>query len=139
MVVSTKTLKCPGCAAPLEYDPSAAKLKCPYCASLIEVQRNPDSQPVVEIDYAEARRRAADDAAAGLGHLSSDSMQVECPDCGAAVIFQPPDVAGQCPFCTTKIVAQPHTADPLITPQGLLPFAVPRPQSIQHLRGWLSS
>ncbi len=138
-VASTKSLKCPGCSASLEYDPSTSRLKCPYCGSILEVQPTPDAQPVVEMDYEEARRRAAQDAAAGLGHLSSGAVQVECADCGAAVVFQPPDVAGQCPFCTAKIVVQPHSPDPLIAPQGLLPFAVPRANSIQSLRAWLTS
>jgi DNA-directed RNA polymerase subunit RPC12/RpoP len=111
-------------------------LKCPYCATLIEVQQDEAAPAVVEIDFEEARSRV------GLiteGQLSEKAVQVECATCGAAVVFEPPDVAGQCPFCTTKIVVQPHTPDPLITPQGLLPFSVPKPSAIQQLRSWLSS
>lgn len=131
-----KPLKCPGCAASLEYDPQASKLKCPYCGSLLEVQQDPEAEPVVEMDYEQARQRAAE---AQTGQLSESSVQVDCATCGAAVVFEPPEVAGQCPFCTTKIVVQPHTPDPLITPQGLLPFAVPKPNAVQSLRSWLSS
>ncbi|NWF84282.1 MAG: hypothetical protein HXY18_10680 [Bryobacteraceae bacterium] len=136
---SLKPLKCPGCAASLEYDPQAAKLKCPYCGNLLAVEQDAESEPVVEVDYEEARRRATDKVSAGSGQLSDNALQVECATCGAAVVFEPPDVAGQCPFCTTRIVVQPHTPDPLITPQGLLPFAVPKQNAIQSLRSWLSS
>jgi DNA-directed RNA polymerase subunit RPC12/RpoP len=135
-VSAQKPLKCPGCSAGLEYDPSVAKLKCPYCATVIEVEQDEAAQPVVEIDYEEARRRVGPIT---QGQLSDKAMQVECATCGAAVVFEPPDVAGQCPFCTTKIVVQPHTPDPLITPQGLLPFSVPKPAAVARLRGWLSS
>lgn len=131
-----KPLKCPGCAASLEYDPQSSKLKCPYCGNLLEVERVAEAEPVVEVDYEEARGRAGE---ATQGRLSDSAVQVECATCGAAVVFEPPEVAGQCPFCTTKIVVQPHTPDPLITPQGLLPFATPKQQAIQSLQQWLSS
>lgn len=136
MSSAPKPLKCPGCAASLEYDPEAAKLKCPYCGSLLAVEREAHAEPVVEVDYEEARSRAAD---AASGQLSERAVQVECATCGAAVVFEPPDVAGQCPFCTTKIVVQPHTPDPVMTPQGLLPFAVPKSNAVQSLRSWLTS
>jgi DNA-directed RNA polymerase subunit RPC12/RpoP len=135
-VSDLKPLQCPGCSAGLEYDPSAGKLKCPYCGTLMEVEPQQGAQPVVEIDYEEARRRAGPIT---QGSLSDQAVQVECATCGAAVVFEPPEVAGQCPFCTTKIVVQPHTPDPLITPQGLLPFAVPKSQAAGQLRTWLSS
>jgi DNA-directed RNA polymerase subunit RPC12/RpoP len=103
---------------------------------MIEVERDQAAPPVVEIDYSEARERLA---GLGSGQLSLKAVQVECSTCGAAVVFEPPDVAGQCPFCTSKIVVQPHTPDPLITPQGLLPFAVPKSRAVQELRQWLHS
>ncbi len=136
MKAPLKPLKCPGCAASLEYDPEAAKLKCPYCGSLLAVERDAQAEPVVEVDYEEARRRAGESVS---GQLSDNAVQVECATCGAAVVFEPPDVAGQCPFCTTKIVVQPHTPDPLIAPQGLLPFATPKQAAVQSLRSWLNS
>ncbi len=139
MSAALKPLKCPGCSASLEYDPQVASLKCPYCASVLAVEKDPEAQPVVEVDFEEARRRAADKADAATGQLSSNALQVECATCGATVVFEPPDVAGQCPFCTTKIVVQPHTPDPLICPQGLLPFGIAKPTAIGSLRTWLSS
>lgn len=133
---SPKPLKCPGCAAGLEYDPAAGQMKCPYCGTLLQVQKEPDATPVVEIDYEAARSRVGP---ISEGVLSDKAVQVECSTCGAAVVFEPPDVAGQCPFCTSKIVVQPHTPDPLMTPQALLPFSVPKPQAMSSLRQWLSS
>lgn len=134
-----QSLQCPGCAAPVEYDPQAAKLKCPYCQTLIEIQRDEHAQPVVEMDFEAAQRRAAGQAGEELAALSEKAVQVECSTCGAAVVFEPPEVAGQCPFCTTKIIAEPHTPDPLMAPQGVLPFGMPKPAAIQSLRGWLAS
>ena len=138
-MAQTQSLQCPGCAAPVEYDPQAAKLKCPYCQTLIEIQSDDHAQPVVEMDFEEARRRAAGQAGEALGGLSDKAVQVECATCGAAVVFEPPEVAGQCPFCTSRIIAEPHTPDPLIRPQGLLPFSVPKPAAMHSLRAWLAS
>ncbi len=102
----------------------------------MEVQKDEQARPVVEVDYAAAQREASQQA---VGHLSEKALQVECATCGAAVVFEPPDVAGQCPFCTSKIVAQPRSADPLIAPQGLLPFGVPKGPAVESLRSWLKS
>lgn len=123
----------------MEYDPQEAKLKCPYCQTLIEIQRDEHGPAVVEMDFGEARRRASDKGVATEAALSEKAVQVECATCGAAVVFEPPEVAGQCPFCTTKIVVEPHEPEPAIAPQGVLPFAVAKPAAIMSLRGWLSS
>ena len=43
--------------------------------------------------------------------------------------FEPPLVAGTCPFCAANIVTQPKDSDPLIAPDGVLPFAVVKEQA----------
>jgi hypothetical protein len=66
-------------------------------------------------------------------------MQVNCSGCGSVVTFEPPDVAGVCPFCGDAMVAQPKSADPLIAPDGLLPAKVPKEQAITEVRQWLQT
>ena len=53
--------------------------------------------------------------------------------------FEPPEVAGECSFCGVKIVAQPKSADPLVSPEALLPFGISSRQSTDSVRKWLAS
>lgn len=72
-----------------------------------------------------------------IAALSSTALEVECPGCRAQVTFQPPDVAGRCPFCDTGIVAQPHSPDPLIAPEAVLPFAITEKAARAEIVNWL--
>jgi hypothetical protein len=55
------------------------------------------------------------------------------------VTFEPPDVAGMCPFCGAPMVAQAKAADPLIAPDALLPAKVTRDQATGEIKRWLQS
>ncbi len=71
--------------------------------------------------------------------LAETALEVKCDSCGATVTFTPPEVAGECSFCGIKIVAQPKSADPLVAPEGLLPFAISSRQSTDSVKEWLAS
>ncbi|MBI4910701.1 MAG: hypothetical protein HY820_44215 [Acidobacteria bacterium] len=126
---------CPGCSAPLEFDPAASALVCRYCGTKTQVRREERSaEGVPELSFEEY--------AGGSGALqpvSEKALQVSCASCGASVQFEPPQVAGVCPFCSAKIVAQAKSADPLIAPQGVLPFGLAKVQASASVGTWLQS
>lgn len=74
-----------------------------------------------------------------MATLAAGALEVQCQSCGAKSIFTPPEVAGRCDFCGVQIVAQPKSADPILTPGGVLPFAVTQQQATGELREWLST
>jgi ribosomal protein S27E len=125
---------CPGCSANLEFDPENGSLKCPYCGRVEAVTADLEAGAPEEIPI-----EVALGAAAQTGSLSARALEVSCPSCGATVQFEPPLVAGACSFCAARIVAQPKAADPLISPQGVLPFAWPKAQAVGAVRQWLGS
>lgn len=119
----------------MEFDPAANALVCKYCGTKTQIRRE-DATPegVPELDF--------EKYAVGKGDLqpvSDKALQVTCNSCGASVQFEPPDVAGACPFCSAKIVAQAVSADPLIAPQGLLPFSLAKTQASSTVGTWLQS
>ena len=115
----------------MEFDPASGGLKCPYCGSAEAVVEQPlkavSENPIDQVDPAR------------FGKLSDKALQVECSTCGSIVEFEPPEVAGSCPFCAAKIVVQPKSADPLISPDGLLPFSVPKQNASAQVGQWLAS
>ncbi|HEY8563719.1 MAG TPA: hypothetical protein VIL74_25295 [Pyrinomonadaceae bacterium] len=123
---------CPNCGANMVFDAKNGRLTCPYCAYSQEVK--PEGR-VDERDYHEFLER-------GMRHLqpmAQNAMQARCDSCGAIVNFTPPETARSCDFCGAKIVAQPKAADPLVAPEGVLPFSVTQPQAVANYRAWLGS
>jgi ribosomal protein S27E len=72
-----------------------------------------------------------------IAALSTTAQEVDCPGCNAQFAFEPPHIAGQCPFCSTSIVAQPHAANPITIPESLLPFQVDRRTAKENVQRWL--
>lgn len=123
---------CPNCGANMIFDARSGKLACPYCnyAQEIAVEGTVD-----ERDYNEFIQRGMQN----LQPMAENAMQVRCDSCGAIVNFTPPETARECDFCGGKIVAQPKAADPLIAPEGVLPFSVTDKQASANYNTWLGS
>lgn len=124
---------CPGCAAALVFEPAAGALVCPYCGRREAIPNS--AEQVQEHSYlAYLRPRSAQ-----LQRLAEDALTVTCDSCGATVTFTPPDVAGECNFCGTNIVAQPQSSDPIVAPECVLPFRLTQQQAADALKQWLST
>ncbi len=124
---------CPGCGASLVFEPKDGSLTCPFCGRSEPI---PASAEKVEERSYEAYLHARPER---LARLAEKALEVGCQGCGAVVTFAPPDVAGECPFCGDKIVMQAKSADPLVAPEGALPFRIPQQQATRQIREWLSS
>jgi len=128
---------CPNCGGDMRYDPQASALKCPYCGT---VQPVPASVAEGLASVAERPLESyLDPSLARMERLSEAALQVQCSGCGSVVEFEPPEVAGSCPFCGAQIVAQPRAADPLVAPEGVLPFSISEKQARASVRDWLGS
>ena len=123
---------CENCGANMVFDPKNGKLTCPYCAHSQEIVAD---GTVDERSLEEFLQRGMQN----LQPMAREAMQVGCSSCGAIVNFTPPETATQCDFCGAKIVAQPKAADPLVAPEGVLPFCVTPPQATANFNKWLSS
>ena len=124
---------CSSCGADLVYEPGDGFLTCPYCGHKEAI---PESAARVEEQMFEQHLRIRPEQ---MAQLAIDALEVQCQSCGAKSIFTPPEVAGRCEFCGVQIVAQPKSADPILTPGGVLPFRITQPQASSELRRWLSS
>lgn len=116
----------------MAFDPQLGAMKCPYCGTTKTIPKE-GLASVVEHPFHEH----LDDST--WRKISATALEITCTGCGASVQFEPPQVAGECSFCGAKLVAQPKAADPLLAPDGVLPFALPNPQATQMVKGWLSS
>ena len=74
-----------------------------------------------------------------MGTLAEGALEVACQTCGATVTFTPPMVAGECDFCGSPLVAQPRSADPVLAPEGVLPFRVTQDAANGSIGKWIGS
>jgi predicted RNA-binding Zn-ribbon protein involved in translation (DUF1610 family)/ribosomal protein S27E len=124
---------CSSCGADLLFEPRDGFLTCPYCGHKEAIAQSAEQ---VEEQRFEQHLRIRPEQ---MAKLAANALEVQCQSCGAKSIFTPPEVAGRCEFCGVQIVAQPKSADPILTPGGLLPFSITQQQASANLRQWLSS
>jgi ribosomal protein S27E len=125
--------RCPGCGADLQFAPEGGNLTCPYCGR--EEKIAPPAGAVEERNYEESLQLHAD----RMGTLAEGALEVACQTCGATVTFAPPMVAGECDFCGSPMVAQPRSADPVLAPEGVLPFRITQDAARSSIGTWIAS
>jgi hypothetical protein len=125
--------RCPGCGADLQFAPEGGNLTCPYCGR--EERIEPPAGAVEERSYEQYLQLHPD----RMGTLAEGALEVACQTCGATVTFAPPMVAGECDFCGSPLVAQPRSADPVLAPEGVLPFRVTRDAAGASVGKWMGS
>lgn len=115
------------------FDPASGNLACPYCGHRKAIE--PTDGAITERDFYSFLRPDSE----RLQPMAVNAMQVTCETCGATVTFVPPETARNCDFCGGKIVAQPKSADPLVAPEGILPFSVTTQIASSALKSWINS
>jgi DNA-directed RNA polymerase subunit RPC12/RpoP len=124
---------CPSCGANLLFEPRDGFLTCPYCGHKEAIPTR--AEEVQERDFEQYLQIRPEQ----LEQLAANALEVQCQSCGATVTFTPPETARQCDFCGVQIVAQPKSADPILAPEGVLPFRITQKQADEGLRQWLQS
>ncbi|MDB9495392.1 TFIIB-type zinc finger domain-containing protein [Spirulina major CS-329] len=137
MTDEIKRFPCPQCGADLAFSPDVAQLQCQYCGWEDAIPEG-NTAAIAEQDYNAHRQRFTVEASQ-LSTLSQTALEVDCDNCGAAITFEPPQTAGTCPFCAAAIVAQAHTANPVIAPQGVVPFSIGRREALKQFKQWLKA
>ena len=138
---------CPGCSADMKFDPAAGMMKCPFCGTTAAVPATvtkTTTSAVASPAPAHLDCHPLEEFLSKLDHaplttMAPQAMEVHCQACGSSVTFQPPEVAGSCPFCGSAIVAQAKAADPLLAPDAVLPAKISKPQAQAEVKQWLSS
>lgn len=135
---SVNQYQCPGCKANMAFDPDLGQLKCPYCGHA-EVMPEVTSTKLSAVLQEHELAAFIHTNQTQIAQLTTTAQEVNCPGCRATIAFEPPDVAGKCPFCATSIVTQEaKPADPTLAPSGLVPFQVGQKVALQNLRAWLA-
>ena len=131
--MSEKQFPCNSCGANLVFNPGQQVLKCPYCESENEIAV--EDVPIVENDFLakldeiENHPEQAD---------TIEVSEIKCGACGAEFAINQGSTAGECPYCATPFVQQPHS-EIILKPEALLPFKVTSQEGKEEFKKWVSS
>lgn len=123
----------------MQFDPATGGMKCPFCGKTQALTAPAPSARPEGIASHSLDEFTGKQASPDLRPISAEALQVTCAACGSAVTFQPPEVAGQCPFCGDTLVAQPKAADPLVAPDAVLPASITKDKAQSQMRDWLQT
>ncbi|MBX3102544.1 MAG: hypothetical protein KF690_08555 [Bacteroidetes bacterium] len=121
---------CPQCGAQMAYDAKHLKMNCDNCGHKEDPPQSADL--VVERDFTEALN--LNDAPTGL---NVQTKEFHCNNCGANTMVPPDTVAFSCPFCASNNVNEEAHQHRIITPSGILPFAVEKKVANLKFKEWI--
>lgn len=124
---------CPTCGSEMPFTPTAQTLKCTHCGFEKHVPQTMGD--VREIPFSEF----VDLAKVPQKILSGAEVERRCDGCGAMVMFSATTATDDCPFCGAHLDNPVETAQPMIEPGGVLPFAIPEPDARLRFKKWVSS
>ena len=119
------SLICPGCGAPIKYDPEKGEFCCEYCGSSFSYQQ------MEEYRRQEAEAKKEDEA------FDAQLREYACPSCGASILADETTVAQFCAYCGNPVILKGRVTGQL-KPQKIIPFAVGKEKAIEILKGVLS-
>jgi len=131
---SDRKFPCKQCGAKVAFDPSHRALTCPYCG-FVEKIEPAEHKAVAQHDLEAALSKQADLAQI----IEGRSSQVRCVACGAIVLLEDKVVTDNCPFCGNALENKPETAQGMVLPESLLPFAIDLRKAIAAFNDWINS
>lgn len=128
---------CPECGGDAEWNPAKQALACPYCGTVLPWSdgENPMGAAIVEHDLGAALAAVPDENRG----LREEKRAVKCESCQAISIFDPDRAAKRCEFCGSPSIIPVENLKDLITPESLLPVAMPETKVRDQLRAWYGS
>lgn len=128
-VAGQQQYPCGGCGARLQFAAGTTALQCPYCGH--------QQQVVIAADQVVREHSFTDwlsSANKPTGHVGA--YGVRCTGCGART--ETDKLSDVCPFCGAAIVLEPD-ATAMITPEAVLPFAIPQDKAKDSIGQWIGS
>jgi Zn finger protein HypA/HybF involved in hydrogenase expression len=128
---------CPECGGDAEWSAAKQALTCPFCGTIMPWTdgENPMGASIIEHSLIEALASIPDSARGLLERKKS----VKCESCRAISEFDPTHAAQRCDFCGSPAIVAADDLKDAVTPESLLPAAIPQPQVRDQLRQWYRS
>ncbi len=117
--------QCPGCGAPIKFDPSVGKWKCEYCNSEFTLE---DMQKHNNASSEEVNKE--DD----VTEEDIEYTSYRCENCGAEIVADSQTSATFCVYCGNTAILKSKLAGKF-APDLLIPFKTTKEQAVQNFIG----
>ena len=127
-------MRCPRCAARMQYSPEMGALRCNFCHF---------SQPVGAAhqgDIEDHEQEFVTALATAKGHRRPVAMRVmQCRSCAVDFMLAPETLSLTCPYCDSVYVVDSAATREIIPPQAIIPFATTQGDALWALQEWFEA
>ena len=128
---------CPGCGAPMEYDPGFDSLVCTVCGNIIDPKTLPDADSFYyNNDDADESPEDIKDTLSEFEELTGemyDRHVYKCSQCGGEVLVSGTEISTKCIYCgSTSVVFSRITKEN--RPDKIVPFTVTKEEAMETVK-----
>lgn len=135
-VTALRKHPCPECGGDAEWNPAKQALACPYCGTILPWSPGGATFGETIAEHDLMRALATDEHRGGP---REEARAVRCESCKAISQFNSKRVAQRCDFCGSPAIVPADDLRDSITPESLLPVAIPETKVRDMLREWYGS
>ncbi len=128
---------CPGCGAPMEYDPGFDSLVCTSCGNIIDPKTLPDADSFYyENPDADNGPKDIKDTLSEFEELTGemyDRHVYKCSQCGGEVLVSGTEISTRCIYCgSTSVVFSRISKEN--RPDKIVPFSITKEEAIETVK-----
>ncbi|MBP3195326.1 MAG: hypothetical protein J6M05_06645 [Cardiobacteriaceae bacterium] len=123
--------KCPGCSAPLSYNPQIQGFKCEYCGRS-STEEELEAFIAKHEEQIEEKSKYSDDRIDD----GSEIRQYNCPNCGAEVVCGDTTTALFCYYCHSPVIIENRLKGGFL-PHRIIPFKITQKQAMECFEKWI--
>ena len=128
---------CPGCGAPMEYDPGFDSLVCTVCGNIIDPKTLPDADSFYyNNEDADEGPEDIKDTLSEFEELTGemyDRHVYKCSQCGGEVLVSGTEISTKCIYCgSTSVVFSRITKEN--RPDKIVPFSVTKEEAMETVK-----
>ncbi|MBR1375486.1 MAG: hypothetical protein IJ566_05335 [Cardiobacteriaceae bacterium] len=129
--MATDNYKCPGCSAPLSYNPQFQGFKCEYCG-------RSSTEEELEAFIAQYEEQIEEKNKYSDNRIDdgSEIRQYHCPNCGAEVVCGDTTTAAFCYYCHSPVIIENRLKGDFL-PHRIIPFKITQKQAIECFEKWV--
>ena len=122
-------IRCPNCNGAASYDIRKHRYNCGYCGSSVSV-----SEALKQREgFKQLQHKKITDSIRNY-HLES----IDCPSCGAQLVFEKDEALSKCPFCETSLVRKEYVKAKNI-PEAIIGFRITLAEAKAILKKWCNN
>ena len=123
---------CPGCGAPMEYDPGFDALVCTSCGSIVDPKTLPDADSFYYEDDSPEEPQDIRDTLSEFEELTGemyDCHVYKCSQCGGEVTVSGTEISTRCVYCGSTAVVFSRISKEN-RPDRIVPFSITKEEAV---------